>query len=386
MVRKMYDSDDLYLKISPSGRKRWRLKYDFDGISVRLPLGTYPDVSLKDARNSREEARKLLAEGIDPAKKRDAKLPEKKPEIIKQAANSFEIVTEEWFAKHSMNWSASYGDQIMRRMEREIFPMIGDKAIADISSTQLSEAIHQIEQRGALTTAQRALADCGKIFVYAVATGQVESNPCSDLRSLLSPDKKKKSNSAISEPKRVAEMLRALDSYNGALPVRCALRLAPLVFVRPKELRDAQWEDINLDTEEWRYIVTKTDSQHIVPLASQAVTILKELKLQTGDGRYVFSSAKNTNGDKPMGDNAIGAAMRRVGIGKDDMSGHGFRVMARTLLNEELRFRPDFINHQLAHLVRDSNGYAYKSADHLPERRKMMQEWADYLDKLKATT
>ena len=234
-----------------------------------------------------------------------------------------------------------------------------------------------------LEAVRRALSNCGQVFRHAVATGRAERDPSGDLRGALAPVKGTHFAS-VTEPKQVAGVLRALDGYEGTLPVRCALRLAPLVFVRPGELRHAQWEDIDLDNAEWRYIVTKTDTQHIVPLARQAVEILEELQPLTGNGRYVFPSARNPKGDRPMSDNAILSAMRRMGISKDEMSGHGFRAMARTILDEVLGFRPDYIEHQLAHAVRDPNGRAYNRTAHLPERCKMMQEWADYLDKLKA--
>ena len=229
-------------------------------------------------------------------------------------------------------------------MERDIFPWVGGKPVADITAPQLLEAVRRIEQRGALETAHRALSNCGQVFRYAVATGRAERDPSGDLRGALAPVKGTHFAS-VTEPKQVAGVLRALDGYEGTLPVRCALRLAPLVFVRPGELRHAQWEDIDLDNAEWRYIVTKTNTQHIVPLARQAVEILEELQPLTGNGRYVFPSARNPKGDRPMSDNAILSAMRRMGISKDEMSGHGFRAMARTILDEVLGFRPDYIEH-----------------------------------------
>lgn len=381
-ARKLFDGGGLYLEVAPSGGKWWRLKYRFAGKEKRLSLGVYPDVSLKDARDRRDEARKLLANEIDPSENRKAKRAAK----VERATNSFEVVAREWFTKHEPNWSANHANRIIRRLERDIFPWVGGKAIADITATQLLEAIRRIEQRGALETAHRALANCGQVFRYAVATGRADRDPSGDLRGALPPVKSKKHFAAVTEPKQVAEILRALDGYEGTLPVRCALRLAPLVFVRPGELRHAQWEDIDLDNAEWRYTVTKTKTQHIVPLSGQAIEILKELNPLTGHGRYAFPSARNPRGDKPMSDNAILAAMRRMGISKNEMSGHGFRAMARTILDEVLGFRPDFIEHQLAHAVRDPNGRAYNRTAHLPERRKMMQEWADYLDRLKAIT
>jgi integrase len=378
-TRKLFDGGGLYLEVAPSGGKWWRLKYRFDGKEKRLSLGVYPDVTLKDARDRRDEARKLLANEIDPSENRKAKKAAK----VESASNSFEVVAREWFAKHSPNWSANHGDRIIRRLERDIFPWVGGKPVADITAPQLLEAVRRIEKRGALETAHRALGNCGQVFRYAVATGRAERDPSGDLRGSL-PPVKGTHFASVTEPKQVAEVLRALDGYEGTLPVRCALRLAPLVFVRPGELRHAQWSDIDLDNAEWRYWVTKTDTQHIVPLSSQAVEILQELKPLTANGRYVFPSARNPKGDKPMSNNAILAAMRRMGISKEEMSGHGFRAMARTILDEVLGFRPDYIEHQLAHAVRDPNGRAYNRTAHLPERKKMMQDWADYLDKLKA--
>ncbi len=227
------------------------------------------------------------------------------------------------------------------------------------------------------------LGNCGQVFRYAVATGRAERDPTGDLKGAL-PPVKGTHFAAVTDPKKVGGVLRAIDAYEGTLIVRCALRLAPLVFVRPGELRHAEWADIDLDAAEWRYTVSKTDTQHIVPLSRQAVEILQELHPLTGRGRYVFPSARNPKGDKPMSDNAILAAMRRMGIEKDEMSGHGFRAMARTILDEVLGFRPDYIEHQLAHAVRDPNGCAYNCTAHLPEWRKMMQQWADYLNQLKA--
>ncbi|MCH9026684.1 MAG: integrase arm-type DNA-binding domain-containing protein [Proteobacteria bacterium] len=376
-IKRMYDSGGLYLEVSPSGGKWWRLKYRFGGKEKRLSLGVYPEVSLKDARGRRDEARKLLANDVDPSEHRKAQKAAKG----QRAANSFEVVAREWFAKHSPNWSASHADRIIRRLERDIFPWIGGKPIADITAPQLLEVIQRIEQRGALETAHRGLGNCGQVFRYAIATGRAERDPSGDLRGALPPTKGKHFAS-VTEPKQVAEVLRALDGYEGTLTVRCALRLAPLVFVRPGELRHAEWADIDLDEAEWRFTVTKTDTQHIVPLSRQAVSILCELHPLTGLGRYVFPGARSTA--RPMSENAILAAMRRMGISKQEMSGHGFRAMARTILDEVLGFRPDYIEHQLAHAVRDPNGRAYNRTIHLPQRREMMQDWADHLDKLKA--
>ncbi len=374
---RLFDANGLYLEVAPSGGKWWRLKYRFQGKEKRLSLGVYPDVSLKDAREQRDKARKLLAQGTDPSDNRKAN----KSARADRAANSFEVVTREWFAKYSPNWAEHHSGRIIRRFERDIFPWIGGRPIAEITAPELLAVVRRIESRGALETAHRALGTCGQVIRYAVATGRALRDPSGDLRGALAPVKGEHF-AAITDPKRVGELLRALDSYQGTLTVQCALRLAPLVFVRPGELRHARWADIDLDAAEWRYTVSKTETAHIVPLATQAVAILRELHGLTGGGEYVFAGARSAK--RAMSDNAILAAMRRMGIAKDEMSGHGFRAMARTILDEVLGVRPDLIEHQLAHAVRDPNGRAYNRTAHLPERRKMMQQWADYLDKLKA--
>ncbi len=377
--RKMFDGGGLYLEVAPSGGKWWRLKYRFGGKEKRISLGVYPDVSLKEVRHRRSQARQLLAREIDPSEYRKAQ----KAARAQRSANSFEAVAREWFLKHSPHWASSYSGRMLRRLERDIFPWIGDKPIAVIRAPELLAVVRRIEQRGALEIAHRALRTCGQVLRYAVATGRAERDPTGDLRGALSPIKRTHF-AALTEPKQVGPLLRAMDGYQGTLIVRCALRLAPLVFVRPGELRQAEWSDIDLKAAEWRYTVPKTDTPHIVPLSRQAVGILRELHPLTGPGRYVFPSARTPRGDRPMSNNAILAALRRMGIGKEEMTGHGFRAMARTLLDEVLGFRPDFIEHQLAHAVRDPNGRAYNRTAHLAERRKMMQAWADYLDQLKA--
>jgi integrase len=374
---KLFDERGLFLLVTPNGGKWWRLRYKFDRKEKLLSLGVYPDVGLKDARTRRDEARKLLADGVDPGEHRKATKAAK----AERGANSFEVVAREWYGKYSPGWAEHHANRVLRRFERDIFPWVGGRPIADMTAPELLAVVRRIENRGALETAHRALANCGQVFRYAIATGRAERDISADLRGALPPFKGEHF-SAVTNPPQVAELLRTLDGYQGTLTVACALRLAPLVFVRPGELRKAAWADFDLDAAEWRYHVTKTDSEHIVPLATQAVAILRELHAVTGTGTYVFPGARSNR--RPMSDNAILAAMRRLGIGKDEMSGHGFRAMARTILDEVLGVRPDLIEHQLAHAVRDPNGRAYNRTAHLPERRKMMQQWADYLDKLKA--
>ena len=376
-ARKLFDGGGLYLELSPAGGKWWRLKYRFEGKEKRLSLGVYPDVPLKAARDRRDDTRKLLASGIDPSANRKAT----KAARVERDANSFEVVAREWFGKYSAAWAEHHADRILRRFERDVFPWIGGRPVAEITSPELLTVVHKIEARGALETAHRALGNCGQVFRYAVATGRAQRNPSGDLRGAL-PPVKGEHFAAITDPKRTGELLRMIDGYQGTFPVNCALRLAPLFFVRPGELRSAKWADVDLEAAEWRFFVTKTKTEHIVPLATQAVAILRELHALTGSSRYVFPGARSW--ERPMSDNAINVALRCMGVPKDEMSGHGFRAMARTILDEVMNVRPDLIEHQLAHAVRDPNGRAYNRTAHLPERRKMMQQWADYLDKLKA--
>ena len=377
-ARKMFDGGGLYLEVSPNGGRWWRLKYRFTGKEKRLSLGVYPDVSLKEARRRRDEARQLLARDIDPSAYRKAQKESKR----QGAQNSFEAVAREWFTMHSPNWATGHANRTLRRLERDIFPWVGGQPVAAITAPQLLTVLRRIEQRGAWETAHRVLRNCGQVFRYAVATGRAERDPTGDLRGALSPVKSKYF-AALTDPKQVGPLLRVLDGYEGTLIVRCALRFAPLVFVRPGELRHAQWSEIDMARAEWRYTISKTDIPHIVPLSRQAVEILRELYPVSGHGRYVYPSARTPRGDRPMSENAILGALRRMGIGKEETTGHGFRAMARTVLDEVLGFRPDIIEHQLAHAVRDPNGRAYNWTAFLPERRRMMQVWADYLDRLR---
>jgi integrase len=376
---KLADEKGMFLLVTPTGGKWWRLKYRFGGKEKLLSFGTYPEVSLKDARKRRDDARKLLADGVDPGENRKAVKAAK----AERAGNSFEVVAREWYAKNAPNWVENHGGRIIQRLERDIFPWIGGRPIAEITAPELLAVLRRIEARGAVETAHRALQNCGQVFRYAIATGRAERDPSPDLKGAL-PPVKETHLAAITDPKQIGALLRAMDDYQGQFVTKCALRLAPMVFVRPGELRKAEWVEIDLDKAEWNIPAErmKMREPHLVPLSAQAVAILRELRPLTGGGRYVFPGAR-TNG-RPMSDNAILAALRRMGFTKDEMSGHGFRAMARTILDEVLQVRPDYIEHQLAHAVRDPNGRAYNRTAHLAERRKMMQLWADYLDGLKA--
>ncbi len=376
---KMADGGGMYLEVMPNGSKYWRMKYRYGGKEKRLAFGVYPDVPLIVARERREEARKLLANGGDPGMVKQAQ----KVAGMERAANSFEVIAREWFAKQSHIWTENHGSRIIQRLERDIFPWIGGRPIAEITAPELLAVLRRIEARGAVETAHRAHQNCGQVFRYAIATGRAERDPSPDLKGAL-PPVKQTHHAAITDPKKIGELLRAMDDYQGYFVTKCALRLAPLFFVRPGELRKAEWAEFDLNKAEWNIPAErmKMREPHLVPLSTQAVAILRELHPLTGHGRFIFPGAR-TNG-RPMSDNAVLAALRRMGFAKDEMSGHGFRAMARTILNEVLQVRPDFIEHQLAHAVRDPNGRAYNRTAHLAERRKMMQQWADYLDKLKA--
>ena len=376
---KISDEKGMYLLVSPNGSKYFRLKYRFGGKErAPLALGVYPETSLKLAREKRDNARELLANGVDPGENKKAMKQAK----AESAANSFEVLAREWGQKKVETW-AEKNNRSKRMLERNVFPWLGSKPITDVLPKDILACLRRIEDRGTIETAHRTLQICGQVFRYAVATGRVERDIKPDLRGAL-PPAKGEHFASITEPKQVAELLRAIDSYQGSLAAVCALKLAPMVFVRPGELRAAEWSHFDLDAKEWRYFVTKTEVQHIVPLSTQAVAILRELHPLTGHGRFVCPSERNPAGDRCMSENTLNAALKRLGYGKDVMTAHGFRAMARTILDEVLGFRPDFIEHQLAHAVKDPNGRAYNRTAHLPERHKMMQTWSDYLDGLKA--
>lgn len=374
---KLADERGLYLFVKPEGGRYWRMNYRFDGRQKTLALGVYPDVSLKDARDRRDEARRLLANGADPGAVKAAQ----KVARAEAAANSFEAIGREWFIKMRSQWVPSHAERIIRRLERDVFPWLGRKPIDGISAPDVLAVLRRTETRGAVETAHRTLQNIGQVFRYAVATGRASNDPTGALKGALTPCRTEHF-AAITEPNNIGALLRAIEGYEGGLVTKCALRLAPLVFVRPGELRHALWADIDVDAAEWRFVVSKTKTEHIVPLPSQAVEILRELHPVTCGGRFVFPSVRTK--DRPMSENTINAALKRLGYGSDEMTGHGFRAMARTVLDEVLGFRPDFIEHQLAHAVRDPLGRAYNRATHLEQRREMMQAWADYLDGLKA--
>ena len=380
-VKRYSDEKGLYLEVAPSGGKLWRLKYRYGGKEKRLSFGAYPDTSLKRARERRDEARELLAAGIDPGQARKEAKEERAAAVAADAA-TFEAVAREWFERHRDGWADSHSGKIIARLENDLFPWLGQRQIAEITAPDVLACLRRIEARGALDTAHRAGQNASQVFRYAIATGRAERDPVPDLRGAL-PPARGKNFAAVTDPAAAAALLRALDAFQGTFVVQCALRLSPLVFVRPGELRKARWADIDLEREEWRYIASKTKAEHTVPLARQALAILAELRPLTGDRGHVFPGARDHN--KPMSSAAVNAALRRMGFDtKTEITGHGFRAMARTLLAEELHMPPEIIEHQLAHKVPDALGTAYNRTKFIRQRKEMMQRWADYLDRLKA--
>jgi integrase len=375
---KLFDGDGLFLLVTPQGGKYFRFKYRFDGKEKLLALGTYPEISLADARQQRDEARRQVAHGIDPGAVRKAQKQAEAEEI-----ETFEVIAREWHTKFTQTRAPGHAVKLLSALKRDLFPWIGARPLKELKAPELLATLQRIENRGALETAHRMRGLLGQIFRYAIATGRAERDPAADLRGAL-PQPNENHHAAITDPKEVAPLLRAIDGYQGHFVVKCALGLAPLLFVRPGELRHAEWAEIDLDEAVWNIPASKMKMKepHLVPLSDQAVEILRELQPLTGASRYLFPSARSYA--RPMSNNAILAALRRMGYDKDTMTGHGFRAMARTILDEVLQVRPDFIEHQLAHAVRDPNGRAYNRTAHLEERRKMMQLWANYLDGLKA--
>ena len=378
-TQRLFDGFGLYLEVSPTGSKLWRQKYRFAGKEKRLALGIYPDVTLREARERCAEARKLLSAGLDPSDHRKAE----KAAGADRAANSFEVIAREWLTKQA--WVPHYRVKIEAWLANDVFPWIGGRPVAEVTAPEFLRCARRMESRGAVESAHRVLQNCGQVMRYAIATGRADRNPVTDLRgALASPPERH--HAAVTDPKEIGGLLRAIDAYHGTLPTKIALQLAPMVFVRPGELRQAEWTEFDLDAAEWNIPAAKMKMRqpHLVPLSRQAVDLLRELEPLTRRSKYVFPGGRSAK--QPLSNNALNAALRRMGFDKDTMTAHGFRATARTILDEVLGFRPDYIEHQLAHAVKDPNGRAYNRTKHLPERRKMMQAWADYLDALKADT
>jgi integrase len=375
---RLYDAGGLYLEIAPAGGKWWRFKFRFAEKEKLLSLGVYPEVTLAEARSKRDEARKLLHDGIDPSAHRKVL----KVNRATLAANTLKAIAEEWLARFESTWAPSHTRGVKRRLQNDAYPWIGSRPIAEISPPEVLAVLRRIEGRGRLETAHRVRIHLSMVFRFAIATGRAERDPTADLRGAL-PAAKAKHMAAVTDPAKLADLLRVIGKYDEGSPVvAAALKLAPLLFVRPGELRAAKWADIDLAKAEWRFTASKTGQAHIVPLAKQAIAILRDLRPLTGLCPYVFPSQRSR--DRPMSDAAVNAALRRLDIAKETASGHGFRATARTLLDEVLGERVDLIEAQLAHAVRDPNGRAYNRTAFLPERKAMMQRWADYLGELAA--
>jgi len=380
---KVFDGGGLYIEIQPTGGKLWRFKYRFDGKENRLALGKYPDVSLQEARRRHHEAREKLAQGIDPSAAKKA-MKAAKGEL---ATNSFEAIAREWCETWKKDKSDSHTERTMARLEKDVFPFIGTRPVAEIKAPEVLNTCRRIEKRGAIETAHRVKTSISQVMRYAIATGRADRDPCPDLRGALQPVQPQPLPS-LTDPAQVAELLKSIDSYKGTHIVRSALALAPLVFVRPGELRMAKWADIDIQKAEWVFLHSKQKTnirvkrKLIVPLSRQAVAILKDLLPLTGNDEYVFPGLRPR---RPISDGTINKALRTMGYDtRTEITAHGFRAMARTVIAERLHLDTQWIERQLSHRTSERLGESYDRAQFLDDRRKMMQTWADYLDRLKS--
>ncbi len=373
--RSISDTGGLSVLIQPTGARWWRFRYRSGGKPKLLSLGVYPAVSLKEARRRRDEARQLVANGVNPVDKRKATHAD-------DTADNFETVAREFYESRLPSWAPRHAAMVLMRLEKYAFPTLGAQSIAAVRAQDILAALKPIQDQEKYETASRVLMVVRQVCRHAIATGRITGDPSAAVRPALTPVTPTHF-AAITDPKEIRPFLRKIHGYEGTRVVMSALRLAPLVFVRPGELRQAKWADVNLDACEWRFVVSKTKTDLIVPLSEQAVAILRALHPHTGHQEWVFPGPRN---GRPMSENALAAAMRAMGIPKETMSVHGFRAMARTCLDEQLHFPPPVIEHQLAHRVPDALGTAYNRTKNLPERKKMMQAWADYLDALRSET
>lgn len=374
---KISDGGGLTIYVQPSGSKWWRLHYRFNGKQKTISLGVYPDVSLAQARARRDEAKKLLADGVDPSEHKQ----EQKQKAKLEASNTFKSVADEWHKLHNKNKSKRHQQRVKRWLEFYLYPTLGNKPISSITAPLVLEATNLLQKQAKLETAHRLIQTVGQVFRYAIQKGFATYNPAPDLKGALPPPVVK-NMAAMIEPRDVAGLLRSIDGYQGTLTVQCALKLAPLLFQRIGELRHMKWADLDFERNEWRYLVIKTKTQHIVPLSRQALDIIKTIQPYSGHGVYVFPGVQNH--ERPMSENAINAALRRMGYDtQEEITGHGFRAIAQTLGEQELGLDPKHIERQLAHSVANPLGTAYERAQFLKDRKVMMQRWADYLDELK---
>lgn len=377
-VYRVADSNGLCIEVRPTGSKIWRYRYRFAAKANMLTVGEYPAVTLAVARIERDRARALLKAGSDPAQV--ARI--QRAAQLEKAGNTFAVVAAELMEKRAKKLTPGSVVRERRLLEKDLGGFLGNLPIHEITAPLLLMALRKIEARGAIETAHRARAAASLVFRYAIATGRATNNPASDLIGALTSTQTKHFAS-ITEPRDVAKLLKAIWGYQGSPIVSAALKLSALLFVRPGELRHAKWEDIDLDKAQWRYVTSKTKTPHVVPLARQSVEILKDVRPLARRSEFVFPGVRSVS--KPISENTINAALRYLGFDNTEMTAHGFRAMARTLLDEVLGFRPDFIEHQLAHAVRDPLGRAYNRTSHIDERTKMMQSWADYLDELRSS-
>jgi integrase len=391
---KLSDGGGLTLLVRTNGKKLWQLRYRFDGKEKTLSLGEYPIRTLLSAREAAHEAHKLLLNGVDPMQlKQEAKAARAQQEAKTEydAATSFRVIAMEWFEKfkETQKWELNHSSKILGRLEKDIFPWLGDRPIGEITAPELLAVVRRIENRGALETAHRALSECGRVFRYAVASGLAERDPSGDLKGALPPYRKDRHFAAVTDLKQVGDLMRDIEAYTGTTVVRIAFALSPRLFLRPGELRKLEWSWVNFDDELITIPATahktgkRTQAPHLVPLSAQAIALLREIQPLTGSDRFVFPGARDKN--RAMSDNAVRSAMRRLGWTGDEMTPHGFRAMASSILDNR-GYRPEWIERQLAHDEPNKVKAAYKRDLHLmylPERKKMMQEWSDYLDSLR---
>lgn len=375
---RLTDGDGLYMFCHTSGGKLWRMDYSFNGKRLTLAFGSYPAVSLADARQRRDDAKKLIANGVNPSEFKKAQQA-----ALKQADNNtFEAIARLWHEQEKPRWSDNHAGRLLKRLENDMFPAIGNRPITSIKTPEMEELLKRVAIR-TLETAHRLKIACDMIYRYAIRKELAENNPVAALKGVL-PTVKNTHMAAPTDPKDVAPLLRSIDDFEGSFSVKCAMQLAPLLFVRPGELRHMEWAEIDFDAEQWNIPAEKMKMKqpHIVPLAKQSLQILKALHSLTGTGRYAFPCHRSPL--RCMSENTVNAGLRRLGYEKTEVTGHGFRAMARTMLHEILQFPPDAIEAQLAHTVPDRLGRAYNRTQHLAERREMMKVWADYLDGLKS--
>ena len=378
---KLFDGGGLYIEVRPTGAKYWRLKYRLNGKERKLSIGTHPTVTLKEARQAREAAKRLIRDGIDPSRAKQ----ENRTQRIELSNHSFEVVALDWFERKMLDKSDGHKARSMRLMKNDLFPTLGSLLISDITPPLLLEALRRIEARGVLDTAHRAKQVAGQVFMYAIAAGLAERNPAADLKGALQTPTRSHLSS-ITEPKEFGRLLIAIDGFMGTPTVIHALKLAPLLFVRPVELRHMEWAELDLEQARWVIPAEKMKmkAEHVVPLSTQAIQTIKEQQSYSVGSKYVFPSARGKS--RAMSENAVRVALRTLGFTNEQMTGHGFRASARTMLDEVLHYRVEVIEMQLAHAVKDALGRAYNRTQYMDQRTEMMQAWADYLDTLRIET